>query len=135
MSVGGGVVRSRGGRGHSGRGSRPWRRDGAELDAGEGQQMPVWIFRAVERAGPVALYRIAEAVGAAAFVCLALAGVLASGAFMANFVAHGTFAQLFSGGTVPLFNAAVAVEIAASVIVLVVTFLEQEILVHRTEQR
>ena len=48
MSVGGGVVRSRGGRGHSGRGSRPWRRNGAELDAGEGQQMPVWIFRAVE---------------------------------------------------------------------------------------
>lgn len=92
-------------------------------------------FRAVERAGPVGLYRVAEAVGAGAFVCLALGAILATGSFMANFVAHGTFAQLFSGGTVPLFNVAVGVEIAASVVVLVVTFLDQEILVRQAAQR
>ena len=86
-------------------------------------------FQAVERIRPLTPYRIAEAVGAAGFVCLGLATAVAGAGFLADSIAHGTFAQLFSAGTVPILNGLVGVEVGAGVVVLLASFLDQEILV------
>jgi multicomponent Na+:H+ antiporter subunit B len=90
-------------------------------------------FRAVERIRPLAIHQLLEGIGAAGFVCLGLAGLVSSSAFLGNVLDTGTFAQLFSGGTVPVLNGIVAVEIAASVVVLVGSFLDQEVVVRKDQ--
>lgn len=86
-------------------------------------------FRAVERLRPLTPYRVAEALGAAGFACLAMATAIAGLGFLANVISKGSFAQLFSAGTVPVLNGLVGVEVAAGVVVLLASFLDQEVLV------
>lgn len=88
-------------------------------------------YRALERLRPVEWFETGEAIGAASFVCLGIAGVVASGAFLANVIPTGSFGNLFSAGTVPLFNAAVGLEVASGVIVLLSKFLDQALLIGR----
>lgn len=86
-------------------------------------------FRAVEGIRPLGIYRLLEAVGAAGYACLGIAGSLASGAFLTNFISHGKFGSLFSAGTVPILNGLVGVEVLAGTVVLLASFLDQEILI------
>jgi multicomponent Na+:H+ antiporter subunit B len=88
-------------------------------------------FRAVEAIRPLAIHRALEATGGVAFAGLGLAGCWVSGSFLTNFVGHGSFGQLFSGGTVPILNAAVGLEVTAGVVLLLASFLDQEIVVRR----
>lgn len=90
-------------------------------------------FRAVERIRPLSVHQLLEGIGAGGFVCLGLAGLIGGSGFLANLLPHGRFAQLFSGGTVPVLNGIVAVEIAASVVVLLASFLDQEIVVRKDD--
>ncbi|MFE4721397.1 sodium:proton antiporter, partial [Streptomyces sp. NPDC056728] len=53
------------------------------------------------------------------------AGLLAGSVFLANFLPYGTFNTLSSGGTVPLLNAAIGVEVAGATVVLLSRFLDQ----------
>jgi multicomponent Na+:H+ antiporter subunit B len=85
-------------------------------------------YQALERVRPVHLFEHGEAIGAASFACLGIAGIVTSMAFLANIVPYGTFGQLFSAGTVPLFNGAVGLEVASGVVVLLAKFLDQAIL-------
>lgn len=82
-------------------------------------------YQALERARPLVVFRVADAVGAAAFAGLGIATLLASGAFLANVLATGRFGALLSAGTVPLLNGAVGLEVASGVIVLLAQFLQQ----------
>ncbi|MEV4441030.1 MnhB domain-containing protein [Streptomyces sp. NPDC049577] len=84
-------------------------------------------YRALERLRPVELYEIADGAGEAAYVVLGAAGLLAGSAYLANTLPHGTFNTMASGGTVPLLNAAVGMEVASGVVVLLAHFLEQAI--------
>ncbi len=84
-------------------------------------------YRALERIRPVSLYELADAAGEAAYVLLGAAGLLAGAAYLANTLPHGTFNTLSSGGTVPLLNAAVGIEVGAGVIVLLASFLDQAV--------
>ena len=84
-------------------------------------------YRALERVRPVALYELADAAGEASYVLLGVAGLLAGSAYLANTLPHGTFNTLSSGGTVPLLNAAVGIEVASGVIVLLARFLDQAV--------
>jgi multicomponent Na+:H+ antiporter subunit B len=84
-------------------------------------------YRALERIRPVGLYEVADATGEAAFVVIGIAGLLAGTAFLANFLPYGTFNTLASGGTVPLLNAAIGMEVASAVIVLLARFLDQAV--------
>lgn len=81
--------------------------------------------RALERVRPVGLYELADGVGEGAYVVLGAAGLLAGSAYLANTLPHGTFNTLASGGTVPLLNAAVGMEVASAVVVLLAHFLAQ----------
>ncbi|MEU6578595.1 hydrogen gas-evolving membrane-bound hydrogenase subunit E [Streptomyces sp. NPDC046805] len=84
-------------------------------------------YRALERIRPVGLYEVADAVGEGAFLVIGIAGLLAGAAFLANFLPYGTFNTLASGGTVPLLNAAIGMEVAGAVVVLLARFLDQAV--------
>ena len=86
-------------------------------------------YPALQKVRPVRAFEWGEAVGAGAFACLGIAAVLAGSAFLADVIPNGSFGNLFSGGTVPLLNGAVGVEVASGVAVLLAKFLDQAILV------
>lgn len=84
-------------------------------------------YDALEKVRPVTAFEWGEALGAAAFACLGIAGVLVAGAFLVNLIPLGNFGDLFSSGTVPVLNGAVGVEVASGTMVLLSKFLEQVI--------
>ncbi|MGI5400800.1 MnhB domain-containing protein [Streptomyces sp. CA-135486] len=84
-------------------------------------------YRALERIRPVGLYEVGDAAGEAAYLVVGVAGLLAGSAFLTNILPYGTFNTLASGGTVPLLNAAIGMEVASAVIVLLARFLDQAV--------
>ncbi|OBG32551.1 MnhB domain-containing protein [Mycobacterium sp. E3198] len=84
-------------------------------------------FGALDRLRPVNAFDIGEVLGAAAFAVIGLLGLLLGGAFLRNLLPTGTLGDLFSGGSVPLLNVAVGVEVACGMTVLLAQFLAQEI--------
>jgi len=84
-------------------------------------------YRALERIRPVGSYEVADALAASAYLVLGLAGLVAGTTFLANFLPYGTFNTLSSGGTVPLLNAAIGMEVACAVVVLLARFLDQAV--------
>lgn len=87
----------------------------------------------LERAHPVDVVEVAEAAGAGAYVLIALGGLVFSGVAMANFLPLGTTGKLLSGGTIPVLNAAVGVEVAAAITLILTEFLDQALLRHRRQ--
>ncbi|MFH8218038.1 MnhB domain-containing protein [Streptomyces sp. NPDC018057] len=85
-------------------------------------------YAALERVRPVDAYEIGDALAASAYLVLGLAGLLAGGSFLANtLLPYGTFNTLSSGGTVPLLNAAIGMEVACAAVVLLARFLDQAV--------
>ncbi|MXM67347.1 sodium:proton antiporter [Streptomyces sp. HUCO-GS316] len=85
-------------------------------------------YRALERIRPVGRYEVGDAVAASAYVITGLACLIGGTAFLANTVLpYGTFNTLSSGGTVPLLNAAIGMEVACAVVVLLARFLDQAV--------
>ncbi|MFC9076205.1 MnhB domain-containing protein [Streptomyces sp. NPDC057062] len=85
-------------------------------------------YRALERVRPVGLFEVGDALAASAYVVTGLAAVLAGTAFLANtLLPYGAFNTLASGGTVPLLNAAIGMEVACAVVVLLARFLDQAV--------
>jgi multicomponent Na+:H+ antiporter subunit B len=85
-------------------------------------------YRALERIRPVGLYEVGDALAASAYLVTGLAGLIGTGAFLANtLLPYGTFNTLSSGGTVPLLNAAIGMEVACAVVVLLARFLDQAV--------
>jgi multicomponent Na+:H+ antiporter subunit B len=85
---------------------------------------------AVERVRPVVLVEVIEALGAAAYALVAIGGLVFAGAAMENFLPLGTQGSLLSGGTIPLLNVAVGVEVAGAVTLILTEFLDQALLRH-----
>jgi multicomponent Na+:H+ antiporter subunit B len=85
-------------------------------------------YKSLDRLRPVRLFEHGEAVGAAAFACLGIAGAATTVGFLGNIIPRGTSGQLFSSGTVELLNGAVGIEVASGMIVLISKFLDQAIL-------
>jgi multicomponent Na+:H+ antiporter subunit B len=92
-------------------GYRPWRRFGRErlLDPFEGG-------------------------GAAAYVAVGLAALVAGAPFLHNLLGPGRTGTLVSGGSMPLLNWAVALEVAAANLVLYTEFLESYLVPHLAER-
>ncbi|MCX4437613.1 MnhB domain-containing protein [Streptomyces mirabilis] len=84
-------------------------------------------YRALERIRPVGSYEAGDALAASAYLVLGLAGAVAGTAVLANFLPYGTFNTLSSGGTVPLLNAAIGMEVACAVVALLARFLDQAV--------
>ncbi len=86
-------------------------------------------YRTLQKARPVRPFEWTEAIGAGAFACLGISGVLIGASFLSNVIPQGTLGDLFSAGTVPLLNGVVGVEVASGVVVLISKFLEQALTV------
>ncbi|MDQ0809322.1 multicomponent Na+:H+ antiporter subunit B [Streptomyces sp. B3I7] len=85
-------------------------------------------YRALARVRPVGAFEIGDALATCSYLVLGLACLLAGAAFLANTpLPYGTFDTLASGGTVPLLNAAVGMEVACAVVVLLAHFLDQAV--------
>ena len=82
----------------------------------------------LRRVGSTTLLEGAEALGAAGFLALALAGLIAAGTLLKNFLALGTSGMLLSAGTIPVGNVAVGLEVAGALALVFSEFLEQALL-------
>jgi multicomponent Na+:H+ antiporter subunit B len=83
---------------------------------------------AVQRVRPVSLVEVADAVGAAAYTLVALAGLVFGVAVMDNVLPFGTSGSLLSGGTVPVLSVAVGVEVTAAVTLILSELVDQMML-------
>jgi len=83
---------------------------------------------AVERVRPASLVEVADALGAAAYTLVALAGLVFGVAVMDNVLPYGTTGSLLSGGTVPVLSVAVGVEVTAGVTLILSEFVDQMLL-------
>jgi multicomponent Na+:H+ antiporter subunit B len=88
----------------------------------------------VERFQPSALLEATDGVGASGYVVIGLLGLLAGADFLANVVGLGGTGNLISGGTIPLLNLVVGVEVAGGFAILAREFLDQTAVI-RTRRR
>jgi multicomponent Na+:H+ antiporter subunit B len=86
-------------------------------------------YRVLQRIRPVALFDVAEAVGAAGFVLLGVSALFVGDPFLTNWLPTGTLGELASAGTVELFNVAVGMEVASALVLLLAKFLDQALVV------
>ncbi|SEL27097.1 MnhB domain-containing protein [Streptacidiphilus jiangxiensis] len=84
-------------------------------------------YRVLKRLRPLAVLDVADSLAAASYSIVGVAGLIAGGAFLKNVLPLGTFNQITSGGTVPVLNAAVGVEVASGLIALLAHFLDQAV--------
>lgn len=66
-----------------------------------------------------------EALGAASYAAVGIAGLVAGVAFLQNILPLGKPAALLSGGTVPVINLAVGVEVTAAFVLLMLEFVKE----------
>ena len=78
-------------------------------------------FRAV---GPQAHAGVGRGNGDAAYTIVGLATLIASGVFLTNVLPLGRTGDLFSGGTIPVINAAVGLEVSGGFILMFAEFLK-----------
>jgi multicomponent Na+:H+ antiporter subunit B len=85
-------------------------------------------YKALERIRPIGVYAVGDAAGEAAYLLIGVAGLAGGSAFLANtLLPYGTFNTIPSGGTVPLLNAAIGMEVGCAVVVLLAGFLDQAV--------
>jgi multicomponent Na+:H+ antiporter subunit B len=92
-------------------------------------------YRVLRRVRPLAALGAVDAAAAGAFAALGLAGLITGAAYLQNVLPLGTFNQLTSGGLVTLINAAVGVEVASGVVVLLAQFLDQAVEIESPPER
>jgi multicomponent Na+:H+ antiporter subunit B len=83
---------------------------------------------AVQRVRPVAMVEVADAIGAASYMLVAVAGLVFGVAAMDNVLPNGTTGSLLSGGIVPVLSVAVGVEVTAAVTLILSELVDQMML-------
>jgi multicomponent Na+:H+ antiporter subunit B len=83
---------------------------------------------AVQRVRPVSLVEVADAVGAASYTLIAVAGLVFGVAAMDNVLPFGTAGSLLSGGIVPVLSVGVGVEVTAAVTLILSELVDQMML-------
>jgi multicomponent Na+:H+ antiporter subunit B len=71
---------------------------------------------------------LVESSGAAGFAIIGFGGLIGLGAFFTNFLPYGSAGSLLSGGTIPLANIAVGLEVAGATLMVVSELLDQRML-------
>ncbi len=83
------------------------------------------------RLSPQALVDAIDAVGAGVYAVIGLATLVVGAAFLQNILPQGNLGDLLSSGTIWLINAAVGVEVAAGMILVLAEFLRQTLDLHQ----
>src|ERR1700756_4560967 len=91
-------------------------------------------YTTVERFQPAPLLEASDGMGASGYVFIGLLGLLAGASFLSNVVGLGVSGNLISGGTIPLLNLVVGVEVAGGFAILASEFLDQTAVI-RTKTR
>ncbi len=91
---------------------------------------PLFLYLAGEfanfrKAVPRALIHTVEAVGGGAYAAIGLACLVAGGAFLQNILPLGSKGTILSGGTIPLINASVGVEVTGGLVLVLMVYLEE----------
>jgi multicomponent Na+:H+ antiporter subunit B len=89
-------------------------------------------YPALARLRPIDWCEYAEAAATGLYVVAGLAGLVAGGAFLANFLPKGEFGSLVSAGTVPVLSVLIGIEVAAGLVVLLAQFLGQGLIREET---
>ncbi|MER6301707.1 MnhB domain-containing protein [Kitasatospora sp. NPDC001539] len=84
-------------------------------------------YLVLKRIRPLAVLDVADALAAGAYAGLGLLGLVQGTAYLTNTLPLGTFNELSSSGLVAVINAAVGVEVASGVVVLLAHFLDQAV--------
>jgi multicomponent Na+:H+ antiporter subunit B len=80
------------------------------------------------KAEPIDALDAAHGLGAAGFVLIGLGGLVLAGAYMENFVDLGTFARPWSGGTIPVSNVIVGLEVVGATLAILAELLDRRLL-------
>ena len=88
-------------------------------------------YATMRRVQPWTLIEVTKSVGAAGYALIGLAGLIGVGAFFANVLPLGPVGLLQSGGTIPLGNLAVSLEVSAAFVLVFSELLEQTLIVSR----
>jgi multicomponent Na+:H+ antiporter subunit B len=88
-------------------------------------------YSILRRLRPLAVFDVAEAIGAAGFVLLGFSALFVGDPFLTNWLPTGTLGDLASAGMVELFNVAVGMEVASALVLLLAKFLDQALVVRR----
>jgi multicomponent Na+:H+ antiporter subunit B len=88
-------------------------------------------YRTLHKLTPVALAEMADAIGAGGFVAIGVAGMTVGVAFLQNVIPDGPVGVLYSGGTIPIINLSVGLEVAAAFLLILSEFLKQALQIHR----
>jgi multicomponent Na+:H+ antiporter subunit B len=88
-------------------------------------------YASLVRVRPLPFVEVAKAAGAGGFVLIGLAGLIAAGSFLENFLPLGTTGELLSAGTIPLLSVAVGLEVTGGIVLLLSEFLDQTLVVRR----
>ena len=83
---------------------------------------------------PISELELAEGVGIVGFALIGLGGLIIAGAYLENFVDLGQVARPWSGGTIPLLNLAVAIEVLGASLAIVSELLDRKMLSRRREE-
>lgn len=82
-------------------------------------------FENFRKAVPRRLVHIAEALGAGGYALVGLGCMAAGGAFLQNILPLGTTGSIFSGGTIPLIDISVGLEVSGGMALVLVVYLEE----------
>jgi multicomponent Na+:H+ antiporter subunit B len=88
-------------------------------------------YATVERFQPAPLLEASDGAGAGGYLFIGLLGLLAGVSFLSNVVGLGVAGNLISGGTIPLLNLVVGVEVAGGFALLAAEFLDQTAVIRR----
>jgi multicomponent Na+:H+ antiporter subunit B len=91
-------------------------------------------YFAMKRAAPRWLLEASEALGAAGYALIGLAGLILASVYMKNFLPLGTPAMLLSAGMMPINSIVVGLEVTGAFLVVWTEFLDQELIVQRGEE-
>jgi multicomponent Na+:H+ antiporter subunit B len=88
----------------------------------------------LDRPRPIALIELAEAAGALAFALVAVGGLVFAAVALENFLPSGSLGELLSGGTIPLLQLAVGLEVAGAIALVLTELLDQAMLRDRGDE-
>jgi multicomponent Na+:H+ antiporter subunit B len=90
-------------------------------------------YFAMKRVAPQWMLEASEALGAAGYALIGLAGLILASVYMKNFLPLGTPAMLLSAGMMPINSIVVGLEVTGAFLVVWTEFLDQELIVQRGE--
>lgn len=82
-------------------------------------------FENFRKAVPRPLVHAAEALGACGYALLGLGCMAAGGAFLQNILPLGSTGSIFSGGTIPIIDLSVGLEVSGGMALVLVVYLEE----------